>query len=184
MKKKKTWNTPKHNPNYYEEKNKAETNDENNKEVDVENNTENTPAKMNRATRRTYSKWLKNVGYGESDIYNLFNMRNNAINAGKNEIFNNGKQYDQTITAGDKVIINIDGIKGHPDFVRLTSDYRDWLEENQGEVFTVEYDKNHRTEPIEKVCLKEDTREIKWLWHVSNLIKIPKQVLDSNKNNL
>lgn len=74
----------------------------------------------------------------------------------------------ESIRRGTKVRLDYEKITSDPDYPRRVAPYRQFVEENRGAIFTVEYDDKYRHDPT-LVCLKEDTREIKWLWHVSDL---------------
>lgn len=78
---------------------------------------------------------------------------------------------DIYIPEGTKVKLNLKRIKAHPDYVKLTEDYRNFVEANENTIFTVEYDK-FRENPSTLVCLKEDPTPLKWLFWTGNLIKI------------
>jgi hypothetical protein len=59
----------------------------------------------------------------------------------------------------------------HPEYLKLTDDYRTFVEANEDTIFTVEYDK-FRENPSTLVCLKEDPTPVKWLFWTGHLIKI------------
>lgn len=69
---------------------------------------------------------------------------------------------------GTKVRLNYEKITADPDYARKVEPYKQFVEENRGAIFTVEYDDKYRHDPM-FVCLKEDSREVRWLWHVSDL---------------
>ena len=78
---------------------------------------------------------------------------------------------DIYIDEGTKVKINLKKIKEHPDYLKLTDNYRAFVEANEDTIFTVEYDK-FRENPSTLVCLKEDPTPIKWLFWTGHLIKV------------
>ena len=80
---------------------------------------------------------------------------------------------DIYIPEGTKVKLDLKKIQGHPDYMRLTENYRKFVEGNKDTIFTVEYDK-FRENPSTLVCLKEDPTPIKWLFWTGFLIKIEK----------
>lgn len=81
------------------------------------------------------------------------------------------KTDDIYIAEGTKVKLNINRIKNHPEYLKLTDDYRTFVEANENTIFTVEYDK-FRKNPSTLVCLKEDPTPVKWLFWTGNLTKV------------
>lgn len=71
---------------------------------------------------------------------------------------------DDVIAEGAKVKLNYDGIVSDPSYPKKLQGYKDFVENNKDTVFTVEYDEKYRNNPL-LVMLKEDTNEVKWLWH-------------------
>lgn len=76
---------------------------------------------------------------------------------------------DWPLQDGDKVQLNLDVIKGHPDYQKRLPAYQKFCEENAGKTFTVAYDKRLRQS---LVSLVEDTTEPKWLFWIGDLNKI------------
>lgn len=113
---------------------------------------------MNRETKREIRKKLKGKGYSKSEIDNFIKFK---------------ELYSQTkiLKEGQRVKLNVDKIKNHPDWDKLTKKYRNWVELHKEDIFTVEYDKNHQDKPT-LVCLQEDSSEPKWLFFVGDLIEI------------
>lgn len=81
------------------------------------------------------------------------------------------RQDELYIEEGTKVKLNIKRIKEHPDYKKLTDDFKAFVEANEDTIFTVEYDK-YRKNPSTLVCLKEDPTPLKWLFWTGNLIVI------------
>ena len=54
--------------------------------------------------------------------------------------------------------------------MKLTDEYRAFVEANEDTIFTVEYDK-FRQNPSTLVCLKEDPTPLKWLFWTGYLIE-------------
>jgi hypothetical protein len=79
------------------------------------------------------------------------------------------------IVEGTKVKLNIERIKSHPDYPRLTDTYKTWIDENQNRIFTVEYDSKYKNNP-QLLCLKENVEPVKWLFWEGDLI-----ILEENK---
>jgi hypothetical protein len=68
---------------------------------------------------------------------------------------------------GLKVKINYEEITSRPTYNRMRQEYRDFVEKNKNEIFTVEYDDKHKEKPY-LVCFKEDDTPLKWLWEISS----------------
>lgn len=71
---------------------------------------------------------------------------------------------DFIVPEGAKVKLNYDSIVNDPNYSRKVQGYKDFVENNKDKVFTVEYDEKYKNKPL-LVMLKEDTNEVKWLWH-------------------
>lgn len=78
------------------------------------------------------------------------------------------------IPEGTKVKINYDRIIKHKD--ELSDKYIEWITEHKDEIFTCEKDET-LSDTDTRVQLSEDTSEVKWLFHVSDLI-----LVDENGN--
>lgn len=74
----------------------------------------------------------------------------------------------QDLKEGDIVKLNIENIKKHPDYLKLTHMYRQFVENNANSLFTVTYDESKRGTNI--VRLKEDPAG--WLFYSGDLIKV------------
>lgn len=110
---------------------------------------------INREQKRKYTQKLKAKGFNKQDI----------------DLFLRYKELSKTsdvLPEGINVKLDIDNIKSHPDYEKLTEKYRNWVEENKDKTFTVEYDYNKKSNPI-TVCLKEDESDPKWLFWVGDL---------------
>lgn len=75
------------------------------------------------------------------------------------------------IPEGTKVKINYNNISSQPDYSNKNPKYIDFVEKHKDDIFTVEYDPKRKQDSY-LVCLKEDNNPIKWLWLVTDLIKI------------
>ena len=71
------------------------------------------------------------------------------------------------IPEGTKVKINYDRIMKKKE--ELSDNYIAWITEHKDEVFTCEKDET-LSDTDKRVQLAEDTNEVKWLFHVSDLI--------------
>lgn len=72
---------------------------------------------------------------------------------------------------GDKVKLDYVKIISNPDYPRLVSKYKKFVEDHKDKVFTVEYDPRHTIRPS-IVCLAEDPTDPKWLWYTGYLQKV------------
>lgn len=72
---------------------------------------------------------------------------------------------------GDKVKLNYQSILADPDYPRLVSARREFVEANQDKIFTVQFDEQKKTKPV-VVCLSEDSTDPKWFWTDRELIKL------------
>lgn len=73
-----------------------------------------------------------------------------------------GWQFEQ----GDKVQLNLEKIRGRPDYEQRLPAYRRFCEENAGRVFTVEYSGDMNPSVV---CLAEDESKPKWLFWTGDL---------------
>lgn len=110
---------------------------------------------MNRSERRNPSKFAQ--------IKNLLNDMS-AIQRYKDTI-----ESDWPIKEGDKVRLDLEVIRKHPNYEQLLPAYRKFCEENAETVFTVSYDKSLKQS---LVSLAEDTTEPKWLFWIGDLKKV------------
>lgn len=72
---------------------------------------------------------------------------------------------------GEKVKIDYKKITESPNFKNSQKEYIEWIENNKENVFTVEYDENHKKNPV-LIQLKEDTTVPKWLFWEGYLKRI------------
>lgn len=80
-----------------------------------------------------------------------------------------GGTLPQDISEGDRVVLDIQAMKRHPDYNRLSERYRKFVESHINDVFTVCYDKRYQDRPI-VVCLEEDPN--RFLFWTGNLKKL------------
>jgi hypothetical protein len=113
---------------------------------------------MNRKDRRNFAKKL---GISYAQLMDAINF----------EIVD--MTIDQ-IPEGTKVKINYDRIMKHKD--ELSDKYIEWITEHKDEIFTCEKDES-LSDTDTRVQLAEDTNEVKWLFHTSDLI-----LVDENGN--
>lgn len=113
---------------------------------------------MNREQRRKYAKILKSKGYDAEKIKSIINLREN---------FNPPNDFPE----GTKVMLDIDKIKKHRDYNRLTQKYKDWVNAHAKDIFTVKFDEITKKNPS-LVCLEEDTTNPRWLFWTGDLKKI------------
>ena len=87
---------------------------------------------------------------------------------------------DSVIEEGAKVKLNYDSIVSDPNYPKKVQAYKDFVENNKDTVFTVEYDEKYKNNPL-LVMLKEDTNEVKWLWHTKyDLVVIEEENTEDN----
>lgn len=110
---------------------------------------------MNRSQKRKFSKVARGRGVKQSviDLYLAMDGKLLPI---------------QDLKEGDIVKLNIENIKKHPDYPKLTHMYRQFVENNADSLFTVTYDESKRGTNI--VRLKEDPAG--WLFYSGDLIKV------------
>lgn len=113
---------------------------------------------MNREQTRKLTKQLKNKGKTPEEIEYLISLQKL-------------KETRMFFEEGEKVTLDVEQIKAHPDFERKVEGYKNFVLSNEGKVFTVKYDKNHQKNPL-LVVLEEDP--IGWLWHESELKRVKK----------
>lgn len=105
--------------------------------------------------------------------YNLDYNKKKSIN----NFIKQNVNRENIIPEGAKVKLNYKNITSHPDYNKKTKDYRDFVENNKGKIFTVQYDKHYGNygNGSMLVALKEDLSEMKWLFHCEyDLIVIDK----------
>ena len=78
------------------------------------------------------------------------------------------QKAETSIPEGANVRLRYDRIHGSEMWNDLSQRYKDFIEENKGKEFTVEYDERFKDRPL-VVCLKEDHSEVKWLFSVLDL---------------
>jgi hypothetical protein len=76
------------------------------------------------------------------------------------------KNPPKQFSEGDKVRFDIAAMKSQPDYKRLVPRYRNFIESNEGKVFTVKYDKGKKNSNV--VCLEEDPSG--WLFYTGELV--------------
>lgn len=84
---------------------------------------------------------------------------------------------DAKVFEGQKVKLNYSRIKSEKDYKKKRKSYKDFIEKNKNQIFTVEYDEYHQDGNL--VCLKEDVTNPKWLFSKYDLI-----VLNKNLENI
>lgn len=117
---------------------------------------------MNREQRRKYERQLRSKGITEKDIELFFN----ALSSIGVEIKN-----------GDKVRINTERIRNHPDYERMNPKYKQFLSDNEDKEFTATKIKNGFSRSF--VEFEEDTTDPPWLWCMDDLIKVEGEETES-----
>lgn len=72
---------------------------------------------------------------------------------------------------GDRVKLNVERIRGHPDFHSLVFEYKHWVLSNVETVFEITDEENHFG-VTDMYLLKSDDKIHKWLLHSENLTKV------------
>ncbi len=108
---------------------------------------------MNREQRRKTAKELKSKGYSKEKI----------------DAFLNINKTTESIPEGTKVKLNIDKIKSHPDYYKLTGKYKNWVNDNKDIVFTVKYEESYGDNPNIVALLEDKTG---WNFYVGDLIVV------------
>ena len=122
---------------------------------------------QNRAQRRKAEKVLKTGKKSKEELNQMINVLN-AMSAFDTS---NLPKFKECLEEGDRVLLNVEKIRSHPDWNDYDPAYREFVESNEGVVFTVEYDENKRDKP-NVVQLREDTSRQKWLfWDGSLLVE-------------
>ena len=76
-----------------------------------------------------------------------------------------------TTWEGEKVTLDYNRIISYPDWKKMREDYRNWVTEHKNDIFTCEKDDSLKDDDT-RVQLAEDTNEVKWLFHTSDLILV------------
>lgn len=82
-----------------------------------------------------------------------------------------------TFNEGDKVRLNIEAIKKHQDYPKLTRKYHDFIDSHADDVFTIKKD-NGRKDTNTLVCLAEDKDG--WLFWTGNLTLVERNNDENN----
>jgi hypothetical protein len=113
---------------------------------------------MNREEKRNIEKQLRAKGYSKNKIKSYFDLMDRI------------KKIPE-ITEGTRVKLNMEVIKTYINFDKQLPLRRQWILDHQDEVFTVVYDKNHKTHPS-IVNFYEDKSEPKWLFWTGELVVV------------
>lgn len=113
---------------------------------------------MNRSQTRKFRSLVKKKGVSHSLAEMYISMRNRG-------------SAPQGLREGDLVRLNIEQIMKHPDYLRLSKRYRDFVETHAGDIFTVQYDRSASVQKLNSVvALKEDPDG--WLFWTGDLQKV------------
>lgn len=112
---------------------------------------------MNRSQTRKFRSLAKKKGVSHSLAEMYISMRNRG-------------SAPQDLR-GDLVRLNIEQIMKHPDYLRLSKRYRDFVETHARDIFTVQYDRSASVQKLNSVvALKEDPDG--WLFWTGDLQKV------------
>ena len=129
------------------------------------------PKIRNREQARAFSKILKKSGKTETEINNIIDLTKKVTLMYDTEQLVKFKNY---LLEGDKVKLNADKIRNHPDWDKLQEAYREFIISNVDTVFSVKYDENYPDKP-NMVRLEDETELYNWLFWDGDLY-----VLDEN----
>ena len=124
------------------------------------------PLIRNRKESREYAKILRKHGKSEAEIKGIIELTKQITNIRNMEGLPKLKDF---LLEGDKVKLNAEKIRRRPDWDEMQTAYKEFVEENAGAVFTVEYAERYEDKP-NMVALKEDTSEQKWLFWDGDLL--------------
>ena len=112
---------------------------------------------INREEKRDYTKKLRKQGRSDEEIKKFIEIKERIHSKG-------------SLNEGDKVKLDIEKIKSHPDWGKMQKSYKQFVEGNNNVIFTVKYDDKYPNHSI--VCLNEDATDPQWLWWEGDLKKI------------
>lgn len=118
------------------------------------------PLIVNRKQERVAEKALNKKGKSKDELNSMIEILN-IVNGSKNT--ENHPKLKECLFEGDKVKLNVAKIKSHPSWEGYDKEYKAFVENHDGIVFTVEYDKN-KTDRPNLICLKEDTSRQRWMF--------------------
>lgn len=110
---------------------------------------------MNRKQRREYGQQLRRKGVTQEDIAMFFKLL---------------AAESRDLRDGDKVRIDIERIQAHPDYDKMNSNYKQFLEDHKEAVFTISSVKKGFGKCF--IELEEDATDPKWLWCSDDLILV------------
>lgn len=117
---------------------------------------------MNREERRNLAKKIKKanktlkLGLNKTQLKDYIKFKEEQLSS-------------VVLFEGDRVKIDYKGITSRVDYDKRRPEYRDFIEQNKNNIFTVKYDEKYRNNPW-LVSLEEDTTEPRWLFTTSDLI--------------
>lgn len=121
---------------------------------------------MSREQKRKAIKMAKKKGIPKSIVELYFNIKLHG-------------SPPQQFNEGDKVKLDIEAIKKHSDYSKLTERYRNFVNDHVDDIFTIVCDKG-RQNTNTLVCLAEDPD--KWLFWTGNLKLVERGDKDAQEN--
>lgn len=109
---------------------------------------------MNRKDRRTFVKQAKKNGASKEAAMAYLAMQ---------ELEENNPNALKKFQEGDKVRLDIDQITNRSNYEKMTDEYRAFIEESEGKIFTVQVESNAM------ISLKENP---KWLFWKGDLVAL------------
>lgn len=117
---------------------------------------------MNRKERRAFVKQAKKSGASKGTAMAYLAMK---------ELEENNPEAFKKFQEGDKVRLDIDRITNRSNYENMTDEYRAFIEESEGKVFTVHIESNAM------ISLKENPE---WLFWKGDLIAVKEPVKTDN----
>ena len=118
------------------------------------------PNIRNRKEAREFAKVLRRHGKNEAEIKEIIELTKQITKIRDVEKL---PKFKECLLEGDKVKLNVEKIRQHPDWDKLQPAYKEFVEGNAGVVFTVEYDEDY-ADKSNLVGLKEAPDNQKWLF--------------------
>ena len=129
------------------------------------------PNIRNRKDAREYAKKLRKIGKSEKEVEKIIELTKQVTKIRSIKTLPKFKGY---LVEGDRVKLNVEKIRKHPDWEALQPAYKEFVESNVDVVFTVEYDESYADKP-NLVCLKEAPDDQKWLFWDGDLFVLDEQ---------
>jgi len=124
------------------------------------------PKIRNRDEARVFAKVLSKSGKTEKQIADIIELTKKTTLMYDAEL---RVKFKEHIAAGDKVKLNVDKIRSHPDWDKLQDSYKEFIFENVDTVFTAHYDDGYSDNPS-LVLLDDGKLLYDWLFWDGDLL--------------